>query len=145
VDAWTIILLSVPLASLSRRVSALNAMILGFLISSSSWLLIGASATIPAAIAGLFVFAVGEALQAPRFYDYVGSLAPKEQVGTFMGFAFLPVAIGSFVAGPLAGFLVQAYIRDTSNPAMLWFSVSAIGFVTTALLALHSRLFRPRG
>jgi dipeptide/tripeptide permease len=142
VDAWTIILLSVPLAAVAKRLSAMTAMVLGFLISSCSWIVIGASATVAASIAGLFVFAVGESLQAPRFYDYVGSLAPKDQVGTFMGFAFLPVAIGSFAAGPLAGYLVRTYIREAHNPGMMWFVLAGIGFVTTALLALHSRIFR---
>lgn len=145
VDAWSIILLSVPLTALAKRLKPIQAMTLGFTISSASWLLIAASATIGGAIAGLFFFAVGEAIQAPRFYDYVGSLAPKDQVGTYMGFAFLPVAIGSFVAGRLGAWLVQTYMRDTQNPSAMWIVVASIGFVCTALLIAHDRLSRDRG
>ncbi len=52
------------------------------------------------AVAAMLLFALGESMQAPRFYEYVADLAPKEQAGTYMGFAFLPVAIGAFVGGP---------------------------------------------
>jgi len=83
------------------------------------------------------LFAVGEATQAPRFYEYVADLAPKEQVGTYMGFAFLPVAIGSFVAGPLAGWLVANYIRG-GNSATAWYILGGIGFGATALMVLYN-------
>ena len=75
------------------------------------------------------VFAVGEAMQAPRFYEYVADLAPREQMGTFMGFAFLPVALGSFVGGALAGTLVERFVRGSSTPGAMWWVVSGIGFV----------------
>jgi dipeptide/tripeptide permease len=95
------------------------------------------------AVAGLFFFAVGEALQAPRFYEYVGRLAPRQQVGTFMGFAFLPVAIGSVVAGRLGTWLVERYVRDTVDPATMWTIVAAVGFAATALMFLYDRLLTP--
>ena len=86
------------------------------------------------------LFAIGEATQAPRFYEYVASLAPKDQVGTFMGFAFLPVAIGSFVAGPLAGYLVKTYLQDSMNPNMMWIILSSIGFGSTILMLIYNFL-----
>jgi len=144
VDAWTIILVSVPITALVKKWSPVTAMTLGFTLASFSWLLIGLSQTIAAAIIGVMLFAFGEAMQAPRFYEYVGSLAPKEQVGTFMGFAFLPVAIGSFVAGPLAGWLVQTYLRDSMNPPMMWYIVSGVGFVSTAMMLAYNQFFAKR-
>jgi dipeptide/tripeptide permease len=143
VDAWTIILLSVPLAALARKMRAMSAMVLGFLIASCSWLIIAFVPTVAGAVAGLFFFAVGEALQAPRFYEYVGRLAPRQQVGTFMGFAFLPVAIGSVVAGRLGTWLVERYVRDTVDPATMWTIVAAVGFAATALMFLYDRLLTP--
>ncbi len=138
VDAWVIILVSVPLTALVKKWSPITAMTLGFLIASLSWLLIASSPTITMAIVAMALFAVGEATQAPRFYEYVSSLAPKDQVGTFMGFAFLPVAIGSFVAGPLSGWLVQTYIRDTFDPATMWYILAMIGFGSTLLMLLYN-------
>jgi len=132
VDAWTIILVSVPATALVKRWKPITAMTLGFLTASCGWIIIALLPTVPAAIIGIALFAVGEATQAPRFYEYVSSLAPKEQVGTFMGFAFLPVALGSFLAGPIADWLRQSYLHTT--PATMWYIVAAIGFVSTALM-----------
>jgi len=145
VDAWTIILLSVPLTAVARRLRAMNAMILGFAISSVCWLVMASSLTVAGAVAGLFCFAIGESIQAPRFYDYVGRLAPRDQVGTFMGFAFLPIAIGTFIAGRLGTWLVQVFLRDTYRPAMMWIVVAAIGFGSTILLFLYDRVAGPQG
>ena len=52
-------------------------MTLGFLISSVSWLILAFSHTVGACIAGLFLFAAGESILAPRLYDYVGLIAPR--------------------------------------------------------------------
>ncbi len=138
VDAWTIIIVSVPLTALVAKWKPISAMSLGFLIASFSWILMAISPTIPAAIAAMMLFAIGEATQAPRFYEYVASLAPKEQVGTYMGFAFLPVSIGSFVAGPLSGWLVKTYLQDSMNPTMMWGILAAIGFGSTILMVLYN-------
>jgi len=141
VDAWTIILVGIPMTALVKNWRPITAMTLGFALASIGWLIIAGFSTVTAAIIGVAVFAFGEATQAPRFYEYVSALAPKDQVGTFMGFAFLPVAIGSFVGGPLGGWLVQKYLRETMNPAMMWYIVAGIGFVSTALMLLYNMLF----
>jgi proton-dependent oligopeptide transporter, POT family len=136
VDAWTIILMTIPITALVKKWKPFNAMIVGLAISSVSWIIIGAGASVTTAIIGMAVFAIGEATQAPRFYEYVSSIAPKDQVGTFMGFAFLPIAIGSFTAGILADWLRSSYL-DT-NPSMMWFTLSGIGLTSTALLIVYN-------
>lgn len=138
VDAWSIIILSVPLTALVKRWKPITAMSLGFVVASCSWLVIASSQTIAVAIVAMVLFAVGEATQAPRFYEYVANLAPRDQVGTFMGFAFLPVAIGSFVAGPLSGWLVQTYLKDSFNPSQMWYILAGIGFASTALMMVYN-------
>jgi dipeptide/tripeptide permease len=144
VDAWSIILLSVPITALMRSWQPIRAMSVGFGIASASWLLVALAPSWQMVVLAMFLFALGEAMQAPRFYEYVADLAPKEQVGTFMGFAFLPVAIGSFVAGPLGGYLVQHFIREGREPAGMWMVVSAVGFASTILMVLYDRLFAAR-
>lgn len=149
VDAWTIILVSVPITALVKRFAPITAMTLGFLMASFAWVIIGASATVPAAIIAIALFAIGEATQAPRFYEYVGAIAPKEQVGTFMGFAFLPVAIGSFAAGPIADWLRGSYLIEQTDAVtgistiihydpIMWYIMAAIGFGSTLLMVLYN-------
>ena len=97
------------------------------------------------------LYAIGEGLQAPRYYEYVADLAPKEQVGTYMGFAFLPVAIGTFVSGAIAGPLVERYVGvrqdgvftpgpDFANAGRMWFWVGGIGVVATCAMLAYDRL-----
>jgi dipeptide/tripeptide permease len=140
VDAWTIILLTVPATALVRKWRAITAIAAGLGVSAVSWLLIPLSPSVPATVAAVALFALGEAMLAPRFYEYVASLAPREQVGTYMGFAFLPVAIGSFVAGPLAGWLVAAYIQTGDGPDLVWYVVSGVGLASTMAMVIYNRM-----
>jgi len=139
VDAWTLILVTVPIAALVRRWQPIRAMTAGFFVASCSWLLIAFFHTWQSVVAAMFVLALGEAMQAPRFYEYVADLAPRDQVGTFMGFAFLPVAIGSIVGGVLAGSLVERFVRHSTNPSAMWWVISMIGFAATLGMVLYDR------
>lgn len=138
IDAWGIIILTVPMTALVAKWKPIRAMVFGFILASLSWLIIGAFGTVTAVIIAIFLYAVGEATQAPRFYEYVSSLAPKNQVGTFMGFAFLPVAIGSLTAGYLADWLRITYL-DT-NPAMMWYLLSGIGMTSTLFMIVYNKV-----
>ena len=99
VDPGTVILFQILVSYLMRKVPSLTAMTLGILIASFSWLIVSASGSTPAVVAALFVLAVGELIQSPRYYEYVSRLAPPGQQGTYMGYAFLPVAIGYYAGG----------------------------------------------
>ncbi|MEO8197243.1 MAG: MFS transporter [Thermoanaerobaculia bacterium] len=151
VDAWTIILITIPVTALAKKMKPLAAMTLGFAIASASWFLMGAIPTLTATIAAIAIYAIGEGLQAPRYYEYVADLAPREQVGTYMGFAFLPVAIGTFVAGLIAGPLVERYVGvtkdkiftpgpDFAHAGRMWFWVGGIGVVATLAMLAYDRL-----
>jgi dipeptide/tripeptide permease len=156
VDAWTIILVTVPATALAQKLSPMRAMTLGFALATLCWFVMGLGPkTVPVAVAAIVLFALGEAVQAPRFYEYVSDLAPREQVGTYMGFAFLPVAIGTFGAGAIAGKLVEHYIGTTrdgvltpgpgaADPGQMWLIVGSIGVVSTILMLLYDRFVAPR-
>jgi POT family proton-dependent oligopeptide transporter len=143
IDALGIIFFTVPVTALMKKLRPIRAMAGGFAIASASWLVIAFSQSWQGVVVAMLLFALGESMQAPRFYEYVADLAPKEQTGTFMGFAFLPVAIGAFVAGRLSGYLIEHYIKG-GNPAGMWTLLSAIGFGTTILMLLYDRIFAPK-
>ena len=141
VDAFTIILLVTPLTALANRLKPIAAMTLGFALASASWFVMASAVSLPLTVAAIILFAFGEAIQAPRYYAYVADLAPKEQVGTYMGFAFLPVAIGTFGAGILAGWLVKTYIESgRPNAPHMWFVVGFIGVAATLLMLAYDKL-----
>jgi hypothetical protein len=130
---------TVPVTALFKSFKPHTAMILGFFIASLSWIVIGAGGTITASIIGMALFALGEAIQAPRFYEYVSIIAPKDQIGTFMGFAFLPLSIGSLTAGMIADWLRNTYME--TNPSFMWYAVSGFGLTSTIFLILYNALF----
>lgn len=142
VDAVGIIFLTVPMAALVKEWKPITAMTLGFIFASFAWILIGAVPTVWATVAGIALYALGEATQAPRFYEYVSNLAPRGQTGTYMGFAFLPVAIGSFSAGAVSDWLRLNYLE--TNPALMWYIVAGIGFASTALMILYNLYLAPK-
>jgi predicted MFS family arabinose efflux permease len=145
VDAWTIIVVTIPATAIAKKLKPLSAMVLGFVLATACWFLMGAVPTVAGTVAAMMLFAVGEATQSPRFYEYVANLAPAEQVGTYMGFAFLPIAIGTFIAGWSSGYLVKHYVEG-GNPAapQMWFVVGFYGVVSTVLMVLYDRFWAPR-
>ena len=143
VDALGIIFLSVPATALMKKMRPIRAMASGFAVASASWLVIAFSQSWQGVVVAMLFFALGESMQAPRFYEYVADLAPKEQTGTYMGFAFLPVAIGAFAAGPLSGYLIEHYLKGP-KPGGMWTLLSAIGFAATVGMLLYDRFLAPR-
>jgi proton-dependent oligopeptide transporter, POT family len=145
VDAWTIILVTVPITALAKRLKPLTAMVLGFVLATACWFVMASVPTLTFTVAAIVLFALGEGLQSPRYYEYVASLAPKDQVGTYMGFAFLPIAIGTFIAGWSSGYLVKHYVEGGNPDApQMWYVVGVYGVVSTILMILYDRFVAPR-
>ena len=96
-DGLTVICLTLVVNLLTRKIPAFQAVILGTLITSASWTILAFHPTIWGAILSLFVLALGEITQQPRYYEYIALLAPPGQQGTYMGFAFLPIGILSLI------------------------------------------------
>ena len=141
IEAFGVISLTVIVAWLTRRLKPITTMAAGVLITSMSWLLLTVSGSVPFIAATLVGIAIGELTQAPRYYEYVSRLAPKGQEATFIGFAFLPIAIGYLIGGPLGGWLVRYFGTVVHRPAAMWFVVSAIGVLTAISLWVYDRIF----
>lgn len=141
-DPLVVICLTMVIGFLTKRMHAFHAIVLGTLVSSLAWILLIVHPSVWMAVATLVVVAIGEIIQAPRYYDYISRLAPAEQQGTYMGFAFLPLGIGSFAAGKLSGWLMRHYGEEMHQPQMVWWWVVGVGVVTTVLLWIYDRLIR---
>jgi proton-dependent oligopeptide transporter, POT family len=139
-DGLTVILFTVAVNALTKRLPAFQAVIVGTLITSLSWLILAFRPTIWGAVLSLFVLAMGEIIQAPRYYEYISRLAPKEQQGTYMGFAFLPIGIGSLIGGWFGGKLLHHFGEVTHQPARMWWGVTAVGVATAVALWVYDRM-----
>jgi len=141
-DGLTVICLTLAMNYLTRKIPAFPAVMLGTVITSLSWVILALRPTAWGAVLSLFVLALGEIIQAPRYYEYISRLAPAGQQGTYMGFAFLPIGIGSLIGGWFGGTLVHRFGEVAHRPALIWWSVTAVGLVTAALLWIYDRVVR---
>jgi dipeptide/tripeptide permease len=141
-DGVTVICLTLAVNFLIRKIPAFQAVILGTVITSVSWLILALRPTIWGAILSLFVLALGEITQQPRYYEYISRLAPAGQQGTYMGFAFLPIGIGSFIGGWFGGTLIHHFGEVRHQPAQMWWVVTGVGLATAGLLWIYDRFAR---
>ena len=114
------------------------------LISSLSWLFLTAGSATALIWAALIVLAIGEVVQAPRYYEYISRLAPQGQQGLYMGYAFLPIGIGYLIAGRASGWLLHYFGEVRGQPALIWYVLAGAGVLTTLLLILYNRFVRPK-
>ncbi len=135
--AITVICLQFLVTYLTRKILPFLAITIGTLISALGWLIVAFHPAVWAVVLSLIVIALGEIVLSPRYYEYISRLAPPGQQGTYMGFAFLPIGIGSFVGGWLGGRLMHYYGEVVQRPAQVWWAVTGIGIGTTLLMWLY--------
>jgi len=141
-DPLVVICFTMLIGYLTKRMHSFHAIVLGTLITSLAFILLIVHASVWMSVAALVVVAIGEIMQAPRYYDYISRLAPQDQQGTYMGFAFLPLGIGSFIAGKFGGWAMHHYGEELHRPEMVWWCVVAVGVATTVLLWIYDRFVR---
>ena len=144
-DSLTVIALQMVVSIVTQKMPAFRGIMLGTLISGLAWLLLVVHPSVPMAVATLIVVAIGEITQQPRYYEYISRLAPSGQQGTYMGFAFLPIGIGSLVGGWFGGRLIHHFGEVIHQPALIWWAVSGVGVATAGLLLIYDRLVRRDG
>jgi dipeptide/tripeptide permease len=139
-----VIALTVAINLLTQRIPAFSAVILGTLITALAWIILIVQPTVVGAILTLIAVALGEITQSPRYYEYISRLAPPGQQGTYMGFAFLPLGVGSLIAGPVAGWLIHHYGEVKHQPTMMWVIIMVIGILTAILLWIYDKVLLPK-
>ncbi|MHB8486185.1 MAG: MFS transporter [Candidatus Acidiferrales bacterium] len=142
-EAITVICCQILVSYLTRKIPPFPAMTLGLLVTSLSWIILAIHVSTFSVIVTLIVVALGEVTQSARYYEYISRLAPEGQQGLFMGYAFLPIAIGYFVAGLLGGYLLHHYGEVLHRPQEMWWVVTAVGVAGTILMLIYDRAFKP--
>jgi POT family proton-dependent oligopeptide transporter len=127
-----------------QKVAPFRAITLGTLVSAVAWILLVIHPSVFMAYATLAVVAIGEIIQSPRYYEYISRLAPPGQQGTYMGFAFLPIGIGSLIAGWFGGKLIHYFGEVRHEPEKMWWAVIGVGVLTALLLWIYDRTLMPR-
>jgi dipeptide/tripeptide permease len=144
-DSLVVISLTLIVNYLIRKIPAFQAVILGTLVSSFAWLIVAFLPTVFGAVLSIFVLALGEITQQPRYYEYISRLAPPGQQGTYMGFAFLPIGIGSLIGGWFGGRMMHHFGEVAHHPERAWYAITAVGLATVLLLWVYDRIVKPGG
>ena len=142
-DGLAVICLTLVVNHLIRKIPAFHAVILGTLVSSVSWLIVAFKPTVLGAVLSILVLALGEIIQQPRYYEYISRLAPSGQQGTYMGFAFLPIGIGSLIGGWFGGRVMHQFGEVAHRPERAWYAIVGVGLLTTLLLWVYDRIVKP--
>jgi len=138
-DPIIVITLTVAVNALTRKISSFRAVILGTLITAVGWLALAAHPAVWTAVAALMIVALGEITQSPRYYEYISRLAPPGQQGTYMGFAFLPIGIGSLIGVRFGGFLLHQFGEVQHQPERIWWAATAVGVLTALALWIYDK------
>jgi MFS family permease len=139
-----VIALTLAINILTQKIPAFSAIIIGTLMVALAWIILIVRPTVTGVVLTLIAVALGEIIQSPRYYEYISRLAPSGQQGTYMGFAFLPLGIGSFIGGEFGGFLIHYFGEVKHQPAMMWWVITGVGVLTAILLWIYDRFVLPQ-
>ncbi|KAA0256096.1 MAG: MFS transporter [Acidobacteria bacterium] len=111
INALTIILLQVLVSRVVKNVAPLPTMISGLVLGALGFLCLSASRNVWVFILGIAVFSIGEMTAHPKYYSYIGLVAPADKKAVYMGYAFLYGVIGSLIGSSAGGALYDARLK----------------------------------
>ena len=97
VNAGTIILLQIIVSRVVRDIKPLPTMVVGIAFGGIGFLCLALSTSIWGFLVGIIVFSIGEMTAHPKYYSYIGLVAPADRKAVYMGYAFL--SFSSLVRG----------------------------------------------
>jgi POT family proton-dependent oligopeptide transporter len=148
VNAGTIILLQVAVSRLVKNVAPLPTMVSGMVIGALGFVCLAFATNIWIFVLGIAVFSIGEMTAHPKYYSFIGLVAPADKKAVYMGYAFLYGVIGSLVGSNLGGALYEALLKPLvgktgieGNLRNFWLIFAALGSVATVGLMAYNKVF----
>jgi len=148
INAGTIILLQVAVSHIVKNWKPLPTMIVGMAIGSAGFICLAFASTAWIFVLGIAVFSIGEMTAHPKYYSYVGLVAPADRKAVYMGYAFLYGVIGSLVGSTLGGAMYESMLKPlvgrpgiTGHVRKFWLIFAALDVVAVAGLLLYNRFF----
>jgi dipeptide/tripeptide permease len=148
INAGTIILLQVIVSRIVKNTPALPTMVTGMAIGAGGFLLLAISQNPWVFVAGIAVFSIGEMTAHPKYYSFVGLVAPADRKAVYMGFAFLYGVIGSLLGSNLGAYLYDRMLKPVvgqPNAAeatrTFWIMFAVLDVIAAASLVIFARKF----
>jgi dipeptide/tripeptide permease len=148
VNAGTIILLQVFVSRIVKNWKPLPTMVTGIAVGAIGFLCLSASRNIWVFVLGIAIFSIGEMTAHPKYYSYVGLVAPKDKTAVYMGYAFLYGVVGSLVGSSFGGALYDAWLKPLvgkegidASLRSFWLVFVVLDIVALAGLLAYNRFF----
>jgi len=148
INAGTIILLQVVVSRIVKERRALPVMVTGMAFGVLGFLILAASRNAWVFIAGIVVFTLGEMTAHPKYYSFVGLVAPADRKAVYLGYAFLYGVFGSLLGSNLGGLLYERLLKPAlGTPAadgrarLFWLLFALLDAVAAVSLVLYARAF----
>ena len=139
INAGTIILLQVFVSRIVKDLKPLPTRLGGVAIGALGFLLLAFAQNVWLFIAGIAVFSVGEMTAHPKYYSYVGLVAPQDKKAVYMGYAFLYGVVGSLLGSSFGAFLYARVMKpvvgtpEAAATAQMFWGLFAVLDVVAAL------------
>lgn len=144
-DALLIVLFQATISYLTRRWPTLRALLAGATVAMVSWVLPAISPVALFVGLGIVVWSIGEMTCSARFFEYCGTIAPKDKVAVYLGYSFLSLFLGNLYSGPWVGWLYEHFlssrVRAGLDPQNHFFfgGVMLMGLFAIVGLSLYTR------
>ena len=128
-----IIVIFVPIiATITRRVGAINVIIVGTAISALTTFILVPNPNLTLLLTYMVIFSLGEAVWAPRFFEYIADMAPAGKIGTYIGFAGIPLVLAKATTGLYSGLMLDKFIPSIGkqDSSSLWLIYALIACAT---------------
>jgi POT family proton-dependent oligopeptide transporter len=159
INAGTIVLLVVLVSRITKNLKAFPVMAAGILMGLCGFVVLAFTHSAWMFILGIAVFSMGEMTAHPKYYSYVGLVAPQDKKAVYMGYAFLYGVFGSLIGSNLGGVLYEKNLAPIAPPAAdvasgvplssgilsqvrgFWLIFAGLGIICLAGMLLYDRFF----
>jgi proton-dependent oligopeptide transporter, POT family len=148
IDAGMIILFQVVVSRIVRDLPALPTMVVGMLIGGAGMLCFAFSQGAWMIVIGIAIFAIGEMTAHPKYYSFIGLVAPPDRKAVYMGYSFLYGVIGALIGSSLGGALYERILKPVigapaaaAQARWFWFVFIGIAVLGAAGLVFVHRAF----
>jgi dipeptide/tripeptide permease len=148
INAGMIILLQVVVSRIVKDRPALGTMVTGMAIGALGFLCLASSRNAWVFILGIAVFSIGEMTAHPKYYSFVGLIAPADRKAVYMGYAFLYGVFGTLLGSNLGGLLYERVMKPVigtpqadGRARLFWLLFAALDVVALLGLIAFARAF----
>jgi POT family proton-dependent oligopeptide transporter len=146
INAGTIILLQVAVSRIVKNLKPVPTMVGGMLIGALGFLCLAFARNAWLFALSIAISSIGEMTAHPKYYSYIGLVAPSDRKAVYMGYSFLYGVIGTLVGSNLGGVLYQSLLKplvgipDVQDKLRnFWLMFAGLGAVATFGLVLYNR------